>query len=149
VPLIVSWPGRFPEGTRSDALVGLMDLVPTLLDAIGLPVPGHVQGRSLYKLLSGRADPGVHRSFVRSEYYDALRLPHASHANMIFDGRYKLVTYHGCSFGELYDLQTDPQEFQNLWGTPEAAEISQELMRRCFDDTALANDPGQPRVGRF
>ena len=39
VPLIWSWPGRFQPGLRTDALVELIDIVPTLLDLAGLPLP--------------------------------------------------------------------------------------------------------------
>ena len=39
---------------------------------------------------------------------------------MIFDGRHKLVVYHGTGLGELFDLEKDPHEFDNLWDAAEA-----------------------------
>ena len=39
VPLIWSWPGRFPAGVQSDALVSLLDVAPTILDLAGVPIP--------------------------------------------------------------------------------------------------------------
>ena len=72
VPLIVSWPGVLAQGLRADALVELQDQAPTILELAGLPVPATMQGRSLLPILEGRADPGHHRDFVRSEYYDAI-----------------------------------------------------------------------------
>ena len=149
VPLILSWPGHIQSGLVTDALVELTDLVPTLLEAIGLEVPARVQGMSLLPLLTGEAPPDRHRDFVRSEYHDALDRPYASHANMLFDGRYKLVVYHGCPVGELYDLEDDPHEFRNLWDDPKAQEIKFERMKRLFDAVMLATDEGQPRVGRY
>ena len=149
VPLIISWPGHFREGLCSDALVELTDIVPTLLEADGLPVPENVHGLSLLPLLSGRTDPQVHRDFVRCEYHDALDRPNASHANMIFDGRYKLIVYHGHEIGELYDLQEDPHEYSNLWHDPNLLTVKHELMKRLFDAVMLATDEGQPRVARF
>lgn len=149
VPLIISWPGRIRQGLRSDALVELTDLAPTLLEAAGLEVPGEMQGRSLLPLVTGQSDPERHRAFVRSEYHDALDLPHASHGNMIFDGRHKLVVYHGQEVGELYDLESDPDEFVNLWREPAAQAVRQELMQRLFDAVMLATDAGQPRVGKY
>ena len=149
VPLILSWPGQVQCGLRSDALVELTDVVPTLLDALSLPTPGNVQGMSLWPILTGQAPPDTHRPFVRSEYHDALDQPHASHANMLFDGRHKLVVYHGQRVGELYDLQADPHEFVNLWDDPGARGRKCELMVRLFDATMLATDEGQPRVGRY
>jgi arylsulfatase len=149
VPLIVSWPGHVRSGLRSDALVELTDIVPTLLEALSLPVPKNVQGQSLLPILTGQASPDVHRAFVRCEYHDALDGPYASHANMIFDGRYKLVVYHGPRVGELYDLREDPHEFANLWGDAGAQECKHALMVRLFDAVMAATDEGQPRVGRF
>jgi arylsulfatase A-like enzyme len=149
VPLIVSWPGRFGQGIRSDALVELADIVPTLLDVVRLPISNNVHGMSLLPILCGQADPAVHHRFVRCEYHDALDRPFASHANMIYDGRYKLVVYHGHAIGELYDLQEDPQEFRNLWDDPSALSLKHELTKELFDAVMLATDEGQPRVGRY
>ena len=149
IPLVISWPGHLRAGVRSEALVELTDLVPTLLDAAGLTTPPDLHGRSLFPLLSGQADTHAHREFVRCEYHDALMRPYASHANMIFDGRYKLAVYHGRDIGELYDLQEDPHEFHNLWADPGYAEARFRLMKRIFDAVMLATDDGQPRVGRY
>ena len=149
VPLILSWPGHFESGLVSDALVEMVDLAPTLLDAATLPVPAEMQGWSLYPLLVGRGNSASHRPFVRCEYHDALDLAHASHANMLFDGRYKLVVYHGHDVGELYDLGDDPQECHNLWFDPASDERKLALMRQLFDAVMLATDPGQPRVGGY
>jgi hypothetical protein len=68
---------------------------------------------------------------------------------MLFDGRYKLVVYHGHAVGELYDLQEDPHEFRNLWDRPEAQSIKYERAKLLFDAVMLSTDEGQPRVGRY
>ncbi|NLD72957.1 MAG: sulfatase-like hydrolase/transferase [Chloroflexi bacterium] len=149
VPLIISWPGHILQGLRSDALVELADLAPTLNDFTGLPSDEDVHGRSLAPILTGAADPAHHREFVRCEYHDALAQEEASHANMLFDGRFKIAVYHGHEVGELYDLAQDPEEFHNLWWSPEHAERKAALIARLFDAVMLATDPGQPRVGKF
>jgi len=149
VPLIISWPDHFQQGLVSQALVELTDIAPTLCDLLGMSIPADMHGRSLAPILTGQADPHTHREFVRCEYHDALVEPHASHANMLYDGRYKLVAYHGQDIGELYDLQEDPQEFVNLWSKPEAQALRLDLTKRLFDAVMLATDPGQPRVGRY
>ena len=98
VPLIVSGPGVQAD-KRSDALVELVDLAPTLLDAANIAVPERMQGESLLPLLSGKADLDHHKSHVFCEYNDAMaagtvqlkgRTFDASHGTMYFDGRYKL-----------------------------------------------------------
>ena len=149
VPLIVSWPGHYPARPAQRGPGRTGRLVPTLLEATNLPVPENVHGMSLLPILRGEADPNVHHDFVRCEYHDALDRPFASHANMIYDGRYKLVVYHGHAIGELYDLQQDPDEFHNLWDDPDALSLKHELTKRLFDAVMMATDEGQPRVGRY
>ncbi len=147
VPLVVSWPGVVRQGLRADALVELQDQAPTVLELAGLPVPQTMQGRSLLPILDGRAEPGHHRDFVRSEYYDAIWMDDASHATMYFDGRYKLVAYHNHPLGELYDLERDPGEFDNLWDDPEHLGLKFELVKKSFDATMMSVDQHCRRIG--
>ena len=58
VPLIISWPGHLESDLRSDALVELLDVAPTLMELAGLPTPPEMQGRSLVPILSGRTCSG-------------------------------------------------------------------------------------------
>jgi arylsulfatase len=148
VPLLFSWPGTVKEGLVSDALVELTDVMPTLMEAVGLPIPEGTQGRSLLPLLTGAAPPGQHRDFVRSEYYDAVALPHHTYGTMYRDRRWKLVVYHGIDAGELYDLQDDPHEHANLWDSPEPEHQARklELMKRSFDASVQAMDYGPRRI---
>lgn len=148
VPLILSWPARLKQGLRSEALVQLTDLVPTLLEINGLPVPEDMQGKSLVPILTGGGDPHRHRDVVRSVYYCVLQGPQ-SRATMIRTRRHKLVVYHGHGLGELFDMQEDPGEFTNLWDDPNHGDLRFELLTRSFDATAFAIDTGPPRVGRF
>ena len=147
VPLIFSWPGQVKAGLQSDALVELLDIPPTLLDICGLDIPEYMQGRSLYPLLKGETDPGFHKPYVRSEYFDAIKASDASRATMYRDKRYKLTVYHGHNLGELYDLENDPGEFNNLWDDPNARELKFDLLAKSFDASMLAEDLGPPRVG--
>ena len=149
VPLLVSWPGQFRAGVRSDALVELLDLAPTLLEAAGSPVPPQMRGRSLLPLLTGAAPPERHREFVRAEYHDAVALPGGSRATMIRDERHKLVVYHGHGLGELYDLRDDPDEFANRWDDPARAAVKLGLLGRAFDAAMLAIDLGPPRLAPY
>jgi len=148
VPLIFSWPGHFKAGLRSEGLVELTDIVPTLLEVNNMPVPDRIQGRSLLPILEGRANPHEHREFVRSVFYRVTQGPQ-SYATMLRTKKYKIVNYHGHNPGELFDLQKDPYEFDNLWDNPDYAEVRFELMKKSFDALAFAVDTGPPRVGRY
>ena len=147
VPLIFSFPGYFESGIVSNALVELIDKVPTLLECAGLSVPREMHGRSLLPILKGESDANHHRDFVRCEYYDALDRRDHSYATMYRDQRYKLVVYHGYEEGELYDLADDPDEFNNLWELQEKQDIKYDLLKKSFDASMFAMDRGPKRVG--
>ncbi|TVR54485.1 MAG: DUF4976 domain-containing protein [Spirochaetaceae bacterium] len=153
VPLIVSWPGRFARNVRSSALVELVDIAPTLLDAVGLPVPPSMQGRSLVPILTGEADPSFHKPHVFSEYWDAVVVPqgptHHSHATMRFDGRYKSIVYHGCNLGEIYDLENDPGEFENLWDHSGSTDLKTRVLLEHLDALAACGWAGPQRTAAY
>ena len=52
---------------------------------------------------------------------------------MFRDSRHKLAVYHGHDIGELFDLEVDPWEFENLWDDPGAADIKLRLLKASFD----------------
>ena len=54
VPLIISYPVQFQQDVITSALVELVDLVPTLYESLGFPIPYYVQGQSLHQLLTGQ-----------------------------------------------------------------------------------------------
>jgi arylsulfatase len=148
VPLILSWPGRFARGLRSEALVEAVDVAPTLLEAAGLPVPESMQGRSLLSILEGRADPHRHKAQVVSEFNDSIGGPKHTdhtHGSMVFDGRWKSVVYHGHRIGELYDLHDDPGEFDNLWDVPAARDLKAERLKAHLDAMMATVSAGPPR----
>jgi hypothetical protein len=61
----------------------------------------------------------------------------------------KIVVYHGDELGELYDLEEDPGEFDNLWDDPGHKERKLELLKQAFDRSVLTMDPTPPRLGAF
>lgn len=147
VPLIMSWGERFVAGLRSRALVELTDIAPTLLDICALAIPPAMTGKSLLPILTGEQDPDRHREIVRSEYIDALDLPGGSVATMQFDGRYKFIRYHNHNRGELYDLHSDPGEFDDLWESAAHQELKMELALRSLDAALMNQYHGPPRIG--
>ena len=70
-------------------------------------------------------------------------------ATMYRDERHKLVNYHGLAYGELYDLERDPNELTNLWEEPAAAALRAALTQQSFDTTVTVCDPGPDQTGRF
>ena len=69
---------------------------------------------------------------------------------MYYDGRYKIVNYHGKDFGELYDHLTDPNEFCNLWDDPAHAVLRAQLTQRNFDAAIMKNmDLSMNRINEY
>ena len=155
VPLIMSLPGHFQSGLRSNALVELIDVAPTILELVGVPLPERMQGRSLLPILEGKKSPDHHRDFVRCEYYNTVdnfiteSILNGSYGTMIRGRRYKCNTYHGLDYGELYDLDEDPWEHHNLWESERHLSIRESLIRAAFDSLALSIDLGPRRIGRY
>ncbi len=123
-----------------------MDLAPTLLAAAGIDVPQMMQGRSLLPICTGEADPAVHRDYVYCEYYNAWT-HHRSYGTMMRTRDKKIAVYHGVDEGELYDLATDPDEFDNLWaqspsGRSAARPAQTSLRRQRLHDGPLAAAAG-------
>ena len=147
VPLVISWPGMVKEGLQSEALVELMDVTPTLMEILGIPQPDYMQGMSLWPILSGKKSATFHKPMVRSEFFDALNQPFHTRATMLRDERYKLVVYHGIGLGELYDLEQDPGEFNNLWDETGSSEIKNNMILKSFDASMMAVDLGPQCIG--
>ncbi|MDF0595250.1 sulfatase [Psychromarinibacter halotolerans] len=149
VPLILSWPGHVRAGLRADGLAELVDLAPTILEAADLPVPDRMQGQSLLPIATGAAPPDRHKDLVICDFNDSVGyspVPDRTQATMTFDGRWKLVLYHSHDIGELFDLQTDPGEFDNLFGKPEVAELQADLVLRHVNAWAATVTPRGRRV---
>ncbi len=111
VPLIFSLPGLLPEGRVTSRLVSLMDLMPTILDVLGIPIPGAVQGRSLLPLLF--SDPG---DWTDKPVLMETKYPWYQHgwspSYAIRQDDYKFIK---APKPELYDISRDPHELKNLY----------------------------------
>jgi arylsulfatase A-like enzyme len=148
VPLIMQWPDQFQANQRADGLMELTDIAPTLLDAAGIKIPTAMQGKTLLPILQGTADPHAHRDYVFSEYYNAWSHRH-SYGTMYRTETHKMIVYHGTDQGELYDLQADPNEFENLWHSPDNAALKTNLLKATFDASVFTMDPTPLREGPF
>ena len=129
VPLMVRYPERIHAGTICREMALDIDLAPTLLDLAGVPIPAHMQGKSLLPLAKA-PDP----SFRKEWYYEYYEWPNPEKVppcRGIRTERYKMIQYllEPQEF-ELYDLENDPKETRNLFGVPAFATIQQHLTER-------------------
>jgi len=126
VPLIVAGPGI--EGGRvSDALIELIDLNPTVCELAGLPPRENIDARSFVPILRGEV------TTHRTETVSCIR-----NFRLIRTERYKLVQNYN-DITELYDLEEDPHELNNIAGErPDLVQkLSARLRERFLEDKWL------------
>jgi len=130
MPFIVKWPGVTKFGSRDNHLIQNIDYAPTFLEMAGAPVPNDMQGRSLLPLLKGKS-PDNWRDSIYYHYYEYPSVHMIPRHYGIRTQRYKLMHFY--QFGdewELYDLKTDPDELNNIYGEPKHAKLQSRIKNR-------------------
>ena len=131
-PLIVRWPDTAKPGSTSDNLVQNIDMAPTLLSMVGLDVPKTMQGASLVPLLKSEK-PKAWRDAIYYHYQESggARTQHrvAKHYG-IRTQRYKLINVYEHDDWELYDLDKDPDEMDNIYADPANTKIVKQLKKQ-------------------
>lgn len=162
VPLLFAGPGIAP-GPARDELVSLVDVFPTLCEITGAPIPYGVQGHSLQPLLSGGkaasgqfdsvyAEVGFGGEFYGEYERPALHFPYAGPTfdelnsvtqsgkrKMVRRGRWKMLFTH-TGQGELYDLDADPMELDDLWDDLAHRETRREMAEEMLRWTIRTED---------
>jgi len=167
-PLIMHWPGtELTGGKVFEQLASNVDFLPTLLDLLGVEIPGNLQGYSLKPVLEGRQ-----KHSPRNEIY-AQRTSHALYDNLsrcVRTQRYKLIRYFEPGRSviyptdavpqrvaehverprrrsgkrpvvELYDLRRDPHERDNLAQSQQYAAVVRELSDKLWAWMERVEDP--------
>jgi arylsulfatase A-like enzyme len=111
IPLLLAGPSGsgIVAGSAPGAVAELRDVMPTLLDCAGLPVPAGVEGRTLLPLARGEASAEGWRPYLHGEH---TTLGQAVH--WVTDGHQKYVWLSGAGQEQLFDLDRDPQELHDL-----------------------------------
>jgi len=141
VPLIFVGPQVAEPGSSVDIPVPLLDLLPTLVDVAGAPMPELVRGQSLLPVLSGE-QPAARRFYSQNR---ANRTRYEQDA--LFDGYTKVIYSPLRNRTEMYDLRTDPGELNDRAGSDpqRAAVLRQDLV--AWQRTALDTWAGLPKAG--
>jgi arylsulfatase A-like enzyme len=112
VPTIAWWPGRTPAGVVSDHVGYFGDILPTLAELAGVPVPGDRDGVSLVPVLTGAAERQGRHAALYWEFYERTFAQ-----AVVLDGRWKGIrTGKDNATMEIYDLKEDRVETANLAG---------------------------------
>ena len=167
IPMQWTGPGIVASAEPLPAHVSIVDVMPTLCEAIGVDLPVGVQGRSLWPMLTGADYPREEFASAYAEHgfgglhytadddrdpikegalnpgctFDCLNCwSQSGQLRMVRKGDWKLA-FDMQGRGQLYDLSKDPVELDNLFGRPEVAEVERELLADLLAWILRAQDP--------
>ena len=128
IPLLMRYPRLVKTATECKEMVLNIDLAPTILELAGVPAPASMQGQSWLSVLKGR--PG-RKSFLYEYFQETDRRYKRPTVIAVRTKQWKYVTYplDDSLTGELYNLRTDPEELNNLFGNPGYADITEQMKR--------------------
>ena len=143
VPFLAQWPGVIPAGVKSDALMGTVDIMPTLCGLAGLPAPDSCTGLDFSPWFRGEKGPDPDSQFIMHISKD-----HASggqkHPAPIFRGvrtkRHTYAVYPDRAWC-LFDNEKDPYQQMNLIDDPAHAELRGQLHAETEAWMRRAEDP--------
>ncbi len=163
IPLLVTGPGIDPGGAARGAFVSLVDIMPTLCEAVGTEIPYGVQGRSLWPLLTGQDYPAaefdsiyveagfgglpygadervpLHFPYAGPEFDELNSVTQSGNLKMVRKGRWKLL-FDLLGHGQLYDLERDPAELHDLFADPDARAARLEMAEALLTWTIRTDD---------
>jgi uncharacterized sulfatase len=141
VPFIIQQPDGKGTGTTNPTPVSQVDILPTMLDLADLEIPPILEGRSLRPFLGGEANP--ERNIIIE--FNRYEIEHDSWGGFqpircLIAGQYKLVI-NLLHTDELYDLERDPAEVENLINHLDYARTRDEMHSRLIDWMSTKRDP--------
>ncbi len=143
MPLLMQYPGHIKPNSKINAMTQNLDFAETFLDYANAPVPESFQGRSLKPLLEGEVSDEEFRKALYYHYYDFPAFHMVKKHYGIRTDRYALMHfYDNIDQWEMYDIQKDPEEKNNIYNADKYAGVQKRLhqkldsIRKNYKDTA-------------
>ena len=136
LPLIWWSPSRFGQPRRQQGIVSHIDLMPTILDLAGIANPRGLQGISYKAGLQTGQHPGRDWAYLQDDEGDD-----TTYMRTVWTPRCRLTYYLPEAEGDLFDLDSDPDEFINRWNDPAYCSLRNEMMGLLLRATIEAADP--------
>lgn len=131
VPMLMQCPDLFKGGTVVDEVVANIDIAPTVFEAMGLQKPAYMDGESFIPLAQGKEIPW--RDYFLYVYYWEQNFPHTPTHFSLRGDQYKYTTYYGLwDTDELFDIQADPMEQNNLIHESQFAAQKADMQKRLY-----------------
>ncbi|GAB6282489.1 MAG: sulfatase [Ignavibacterium sp.] len=132
IPLLAYAPGFIQPKTKIKQLVQNIDFAPSILEIAGLKAPDDMDGKSFFPILKGENIPW--RDEIFYEYYWERPFPQTPTMFGIRNNKYKYVTYYGIwDIDELYDIENDLNEMNNLIVDSKYENLKKELNKKIYD----------------
>ena len=132
VPMLMQLPSEIEGGHVVDEVVANIDIAPTFFEAAGLKTPEHMDGKSFMAL--AKQEKVEWRDYFLYVYYWEKNFPQSPTVFALRGDRYKYITYYGLwDTDELYDLEKDPGENNNLISHPDYQDIISEMEDHLFE----------------
>ena len=139
VPFLIRWPGHVPAGNVSDACIGTVDIMPTLLGLAGLPAPATAEGMNLSPQALGRTGPEPDAALLQGMGHTYL-WKDGFEWRAVRDKRYTYAVYRSDRSELLFDNQADPMQSRNLVKEPDAQATLTRLRNVLARKMAAIND---------
>lgn len=128
-PLLIRYPKKIKPGITIDKLVQNIDFAPTFLDYAGVEIPEAIQGMSFRDIVNGKSDEW--RDALYYTYYEFPSVHMVKRHYGVRTERYKLMHfYYDIDEWEMYDLEKDPSEMNNIYDDPDYADIKENMHQR-------------------
>ena len=152
--LLANWPGCVKAGKVVSGLVQEIDVFPTIAELAGLaPTPG-VQGRSQAPVLTSDTEDTGYSAVLIEHAVSGVASPEVGltpppDLYTLRTREWRMSYYPGEDYGELYDLEADPDEFVNRWKDPGLDSVRRQLRDQLLDRVLTARDPLPVREQRY
>lgn len=131
VPMLMQCPELFSGGTVVDKMVANIDIAPTIMEAMGLQKPAHMDGSSFIALAQGKNVPW--REYFLYAYYWEKNFPQSPTVFSLRSDKFKYTTYYGLwDTDEFFDIQADPMEQNNLLRDPQYAKQAKQMENQLY-----------------
>lgn len=131
VPMLMQCPSIIKGGSVVDEVVANIDVAPTIMEAMGLKKPAHMDGQSFLPLAQGKTIPW--RDYFLYCYYWEQNYPQTPTHFSLRGDQYKYTTYYGVwDSDELFDIKADPMEQNNLIHKPDFQKTKKEMQDRLY-----------------